>query len=84
LSPNSHDYESWTDFIYLVPSVSALEETEEEGESRTRINLIISALLMGSWGIIIAGRHFELKAEEKAKIKEREERSKKFNKRAQT
>jgi len=83
LSPNQHSYESWSDFIYRLPTEQSLlhEGESEPGESRTKINTIIAGLLMGSWGIIMTCRHLELESEKRAKNKETEERGKKFNKR---
>ena len=71
LSPRNHRYESWSDFYWTIPFVdpNASSHGLEHAHSQTEVNLIIAALLIGSWGIIFTCRYLENKKAAEAKIK---------------
>ena len=64
LSPNQKSYQSWSDFYYTIPMLDYGSELDAHSHSgaTTQVNLIIFALLLGSWGIILTCRHLENKA----------------------
>ena len=71
LSPRNHRYESWSDFYWTIPFVNPNASTHglEHAHSQTEVNLIIAALLIGSWGIIFTCRYLDNKKAAEAKVK---------------
>lgn len=71
LSPRNHRYESWSDFYWTIPFITPQNNAHglEHAHSQTEVNLIIAALLIGSWGIIFTCRYLDNKKATEAKAK---------------
>jgi hypothetical protein len=64
-------YNSWSDFYWTIPYVEEHGDYHglEHAHSQTEVNLIIAALLIGSWSIILTCRHLDMQKAAAAKKK---------------